>query len=159
MKVFLDCDGVAADFDGYINTKLPHLRGVSDDEFWATLSEIPNFFAQLEPLTYFRIVIHALVNAGHDLEWLTATPHPTKHLCTAQRDKQLWIAQHFPYHIPVTTVSGGKYKAQWLHVYPKAVLIDDYKRNIDMWNEAGGCGILHTSVESTLEKLYQLEII
>lgn len=156
-KVFLDLDGVGADFDEFIDTLYPNLRKVSDEEFWAELSNIPNFFSQLQPILDFGRVIRACLH--HDLEWLTAIPKPTKYLCTAANDKRAFVAKHFPSTIPVSTVSGGRNKAQWLHVYPGAVLIDDYPRNINMWSDAGGIGILHTSVDDTLVQLKQRGLI
>lgn len=155
-KVMLDCDGVFADFDEYIDTYHPHIRGLSDAEFWEYLSEVPNLFSKLKLMDRSRELVYALVDNGHDVEFLTAIPHPTKYLCTAGNDKRAWIRKYVSMLIPVSTVSGGKNKAQWLHVYPGAVLIDDYQRNITMWNEAGGIGILHTSVDSTLDKLKEL---
>ena len=39
---------------------------------------------------------------------------------------------------------------------PETVLIDDLKKNIDEWREAGGTGILHVSAEQTLKELREL---
>lgn len=158
-KIFLDLDGVFAAFDLYIDTYYPHIRGKSDAEFWAVLSEVPNIFSRLELIRESIAIIEALIANKHDMEFLTAIPYPTKFLCTAANDKREWIATRISDKIPVSTVSGGVNKSQWLHVYPGAVLIDDYQRNITMWNEAGGVGILHTSADSTLAKLKELKLI
>jgi hypothetical protein len=154
-KIFFDSDGVAADIDEWIDNNMPSIRGMNDADFWGALSDVPNLFSKFPPLYGFQQVIDACLDAGHDLEWLTATPYPTKYLCTAGNDKRKYLHTYFFPALPVSTISGGKNKAQFLHVYPKSVLIDDYKRNIDMWIEAGGIGILHETrnTQKTLDML------
>ena len=154
--IFFDSDGVAADMDQWIDTNMPHIRGINDTDFWGALSDVPNLFSKFPPFLDFHRVIDACLNAGHDCQWLTAVPYPTKHLCTAARDKIEYLHKYFFPPLPVYTVSGGKNKSQFLHVYPNAVLIDDYRRNIEMWNEAGGIGILHES-GNTDRTLYALK--
>ena len=36
------------------------------------------------------------------------------------------------------------------------ILVDDYKKNIDEWESAGGVGIHHTSVSRTISELKEL---
>ena len=62
-------------------------------------------------------------------------------------DKKAYIS---PYWIIIPTFKGSQ-KAAFAH--KKAVLIDDRQRNIDVWVEAGGIGILHKTADETIEEL------
>ena len=49
---------------------------------------------------------------------------------------------------------SGSQKAAF--AYEGSVLIDDRKKNIDAWENAGGIGILHTSAKETINALKEL---
>ena len=61
--------------------------------------------------------------------------------------KVLWLNRELPdiqyYIVPIHT--------KHLYAAENYVLIDDNRRNIKEWEEAGGIGILHTNTENTLE--------
>ena len=156
MKIFLDVDGVFADFDRAIETLgIPRTEHHSND-IWKYLNQVPNFFYKLEVMHGSIEIIKELQAAGHDLEFLTALPIPTGLLATADADKRRWLPEKISSTIPINTVVGGKNKVRWLVNNPGAVLIDDYERNINLWREHGGIGILHTSVKNTLHELKML---
>lgn len=147
MKIFLDVDGVFADFDGRMRELVGEYKQ-HGNEIWEPIGKIDNFFYKLDMLPGCLKLVTMLQH--HDLEFLTALPIPTGKLVTADADKRKWLAEHVSRKIKVNTVIGGKNKALYLKDHPRAILIDDYKRNIDVWHNAGGFGILHTSVENTL---------
>jgi 5'(3')-deoxyribonucleotidase len=148
--IFLDLDGVFADFDK-ARLSLTDKRG---NEIWPIIDKIPEFFRNLEVLPDSLKLVTMLQH--HRLEFLTALPEPTGYLDTAREDKIWWVSNHISRKIKVNTIIGGKNKILWLETYPGALLIDDYKRNIDLWNAHGGVGILHTSVNETLNQLERL---
>ena len=150
--ICLDSDGVFSDF-----TSLMKEHGVTnrDKHMWATLEKVPNAFLHLKVLPGALDLYHAIKHHKHYV--LTAIPRPTGHFKTAKEDKVKWWAKHVHPSIDVVVVSSGKQKS--FHAAPNKVLIDDLPRNIDMWIEAGGVGILHTSVDSTLEKLRSRGIV
>jgi len=43
-----------------------------------------------------------------------------------------------------------------IYARPKAILIDDWIRNIKHWKEAGGIGILHSSASDSIDQMKQL---
>jgi hypothetical protein len=156
VKVYLDVDGVFADFDKKIAEIAPgHLR--MSNEIWEPISKVPNFFATLELMHESLELINILKD--YDLEFLTALPRPTGLLYTADSDKRHWLREHVSKTIPINTVEGGVNKVRWLKEHPGSILIDDYQRNIDLWEEHGGIGILFTTVPATIDKLIKRKIL
>ena len=145
----LDSDGVFADFDGLLK-KYGLSRG--DKNLWAELSDIPNVFYHMQVLPGALSLYAAIKHHRHYV--LTALPRPTGYLATAKEDKLRWWANNVSPEVDVVAVSSGKLKAA--HAAPNKILIDDLPRNIKMWEDAGGIGILHTSVTETLAKLQSL---
>lgn len=156
MKVFLDVDGVFADFDTALEKLIGGFERHSND-FWKKLATVDNFFYTLEVLPDSLKLIDELAN--HDLEFLTALPIPTGKLSTADFDKRRWLRRHVSDSIKINTVIGGKNKVKYLVDHPGAVLIDDYPRNIDLWKEHGGIGILHNNVHDTLTECKERGLI
>jgi len=65
--------------------------------------------------------------------------------------KELWLNKHFPSLLHNAIFETNKY----VHAHSRAVLIDDRPKNINLWIENGGIGILHTSFEQTKKELQQ----
>jgi hypothetical protein len=72
---------------------------------------------------------------------------------TASTEKREWVAVHMgeQYAKSAILVTSSKDKAQY--ATPDCILIDDRRKSIDPWIEAGGIGILHTDAASTILKL------
>lgn len=66
--------------------------------------------------------------------------------------KRLWVKNNTPGTKLILSKASNKKD----YARKNAILIDDKISNINDWNLAGGIGILHTSTESTLEKLKKL---
>lgn len=65
--------------------------------------------------------------------------------------KELWLNNHFPALLHNSIFETNKY----IHAHSRGILIDDRPKNINLWIEAGGIGILHTSFEQTKKELEQ----
>lgn len=157
-RIFIDLDGVCADFF----TRSLAILGKPYHETapaiaWGKLSLVPRFFAELDPLPDMDQLFTRLAHHGDRVQILTATPLPTGFLITAGRDKRQWVARHISPMITVHTIMGGVNKYQFAR--PGDVLIDDLERNLIKWREAGGIGILHTSVPDTLAQLQALGLL
>lgn len=153
--IFLDLDGVAADFYRRARQLLKReYRDTPSALAWGRLSMVPRLFAELEPLPGALELVEALAHHGPRFQVLTARPLPTGFLVTAERDKKLWVRRKLSPNLKVNVILGGvnKYK----YVTPGAVLIDDQERNLKPWREAGGVGIHHVAVEQTLAELRHL---
>lgn len=154
--LYLDLDGVIADFDRYAYqvAGLPPSGGVYNAEQWAQITGNPRLYRDLPKTTYadqlvkfcrdfgrqenFRLIFLTAVPKGNDMHW-------------AFYDKVMWCLARYP-EIPV---HFGPYSAdKYLHCQPGDVLIDDRESNIAAWNAAGGIGILHTGrLEKTIDQL------
>lgn len=158
--IFLDLDGVVFDFDTAVQKFHPgNTRdSVKQKDFWAPLAATPNFFRTLDLFKDAYDMYWMLKYEGWKIEILTALPLPTGHFVTAAEDKIAHVREHLDRHVMVHTVVGGKNKYKWLEQKPGSILVDDYKRNINMWNEYGGIGILHEpgNSEKTYKRLQEI---
>lgn len=154
--LYLDLDGVFADFYGYAEQLLGRpYTATPPAEAWGALDQVPHLFQQLSMLADGQALWEGLqAYQHHPMEVLTALPQLTGQLRTAASDKQAWVAQHLSRALTVNTVNGGPQKV--VFATPGAVLIDDLERNIRLWEAAGGIGILHRTAEDSLRQLAQV---
>ena len=152
-QIFLDQDGVLADFEsgltkalGY-KVNLKDKKDVYDQEKRKLTSQ--RLFLNLDPLPDAWKLVDYCMNSGIHTEILTSAGTINRTLVI--KDKIDWIRRYVhPHWIVIPTFSGNQ-KAAFAH--KKSVLIDDRQENIDCWIEAGGIGILHTTADDTIEQL------
>lgn len=150
--ICLDSDGVFSDFLGFLKE---HGLSRGDKNMWGELSKIPNAFYRMKVLPDALKLYAAIKHHRHYV--LTAMPRPTGYLATSKEDKIKWWANNVSPDVDVVVVSSGKEKAA--HAASNKILIDDLPRNIRMWEDAMGIGILHKSVPETLEALRGLGLL
>jgi hypothetical protein len=152
MKIYLDMDGVIANFEKrYIELFREH-PGSSRDrkEFsknWTSFIEGKNF----ESLDYWPggpELINYLIYRFNDVEILTSSGGKKYHNeVTEQKNK--WIKErNLPSTWKVNVVAGRSLKAEF--ATPDSILIDDTLDVIDAFNKAGGIGIHHKDVGNTM---------
>ena len=89
--IYLDLDGVFADFNGAVQKHCPGLvYQQHSKQIWEVLETIPNFFSTLDVLPDLKLYDIVLGN-DFDVQFLTALPRATGYLKTAQRDKTDWV--------------------------------------------------------------------
>lgn len=134
-KVYLDLDGVFADFDGKCKTifgKYP--KEMDSGEFWKLVCGVPHFWADLKVLPESRNLLRILdSNPNIHVEFLTALPRGTGECSTCKEDKIQWVHKNLGDKYTVNTVIGGINKARFVKS-PTDILIDDMQKNIDAWN-------------------------
>lgn len=156
--IYLDMDGVVADFDEYAARTLgiPPSSGIYPGEVWYKLAGNARLYRDLIKTPYAdELVFQCSLVAKKlnvDLKFLTAVPKGND-VPWAFWDKVVWAQEYFP-GIPV--MFGPFSKDKWQHCQPGDVLIDDRTSNIDEWRSAGGFGILHTDYETTKSTLFEL---
>lgn len=159
--IYLDMDGVVADFDGYaepiVGFRTP--GGVRyDQEGWAKISANQRVYRDLPEMPDAdRLVkeVCQLAKEHHmDVRFLTAVPRQND-VPWVFYDKMKWIESRWP-KIPVFF---GPYSVD-KQVHCKSaddILIDDRPSNIEEWRGAGGKAILHEGdVIATLFELRSL---
>lgn len=154
-KIYLDLDGVIADFYGTAEYLLgcPY-HSLAPTVAWEQLSKIPSLYKNLPLLPGARDFFLELQRRCTELAILTALPWPTGELINAAIDKKTWVRRHISSEVQVLTVEEGKLKASFAH--PNAILIDDSRGNIDAWSSVGGIGILHSTPGNSLVALDRL---
>lgn len=160
--IYVDMDDVVADFSGLALQIAGYLMPDSGKEkypesVWKKFVERCRLYNELEKCPGADEIVAtassiAGVN-GWSVKFLTAIPRDND-FPWAFYDKCLWAQRYYP-GIPVWF---GPYSLdKHLRCRPGDILIDDRYRNCQMWTSMGGLAIHHTSAESTIEKLKELQ--
>ena len=147
-QIYLDCDGVLADFDKSALAILGAPSHVFEKrhgarEFWRRLAGADRFFANLDLLPD-AMALYAAVKAKDPII-LTGMPHGA----WAEPQKRAWAARHFPGVQMITTTAALKRE----HCHPGDVLVDDRDQHRSLWEAAGGLFIHHRSAQASIVEL------
>ena len=147
-QLFLDCDGVLADFDrgatailGMPPKAFEKRHGLG--RFWAKLASAPDFYFSLPLLPGATELFEAVKHLDPII--LTGLPQGN----WAADQKVRWAAQHFPGTRIITTMARNKRN----HGKPGDVLVEDMLKHAALWEEMGGVFIHHKDVDETLARL------
>lgn len=147
-QIYLDCDGVLADFDkaaaavfGMPGEAFEKRHGTG--EFWKRLARADGFFENLDPLPD-AFELYDAVRAKRPII-LTGMPRGK----WAEPQKRRWAERHFP-GVPVITTSAALKRE---HCHPGDVLVDDRDQYRKLWEDAGGHFIHHRSARTSIEAL------
>ena len=159
MQVFLDCDGVLADFDSYAAGLLGmHPRQYereqhNDKKLWDILYAHDDYFYKLPKMPDADELVAGVEEMGFEPIILTGIPSK-EGSDWAIGQKTRWAEKHFPHLSIICCKSRNKFE----HMVPSMhnVLIDDWDKYKSVWEEAGGTFILHKSARDSLEKLWDL---
>jgi hypothetical protein len=151
-KLFLDCDGVLADFDSGARKVLGGLSPEqfearhSKREFWRRLANTPDFYATLPLLPDARLLFKAVEHLRPTI--LTGLPLGT----WAAPQKVAWAERHFPRTPIITCMARDKYR----YMDEGDVLIDDRSDHRDKCEDAGGVFINHKNARASLDELARI---
>lgn len=151
-RLYLDLDGVMADFDAHFPEQfgLDH-RSLADDAMWKIINAHPSYFFDMPvchgALDFFATVAH--------LNPIILTACPKSDYQNTARQKRAWVRKHLSASITVLPVMGGRNKPLFMH-QPGDILIDDFESNTKVWEQAGGVAILHRGFDTTLRSLRQI---
>lgn len=151
-RLFLDCDGVLADFDAYATELLgmPPRRFEArhgPKRFWSRIAGHGDFFYELPLMPDAQVLWDAVAHLHPII--LTGLPQGT----WAAPQKMRWAAKHFPEARMITTLARAKRD----HMEnPGDVLVDDLLKYKALWEEAGGVFVHHRNARETLDALQVL---
>ena len=152
-KIYLDMDGVIADFDARYKQLYKIYPSEAD-----TYKVFDGFFTQFIADEQFA-KLDLLPDAVELIEYLKTLSIPTEILSSTsserrdadiRKQKLEWLDKH-DIRFPVNLVPGKRFKKDYSN--PSVLLIDDTSVNIDQWRKEGGIGILHTDTLTTLNIL------
>ena len=150
-KLFLDLDGVLADFDAGVvaaTGQLPSVLG--DRRMWPILARTRGFYEHLPWMA-----------DGKEL-WAFSRPHRPVILTGiplgkwAEPQKRAWCERELGADVPVICCLSrekGRHAAELLEPGEVMVLVDDRLKIQQAWEDAGGRFILHTSTISSIAAL------
>ena len=156
-RIYVDMDGVLCDFLRGCESYLGHPLTNDDKghtEYDLRKQELTDkrLFANLPPMVDMYDLLGYIKHCETTCEILTAAGVVNRELVVY--DKNEWIKRYVDPGVVVTCTMSGSQKAAF--AYEGSVLIDDRKKNIEAWENAGGIGILHTSAKETIEALKEL---
>lgn len=141
-KIYLDLDGVFADFWGRV-CEIFGKEPENSKMIWDELKKVPHLFLNLNPLHYSTVMFKKIYSRyGDRCEILTSVPRPEGLLVTAVDDKREWVRRYLSDKITVNIVSHHSEKKNFC-LGKDYVLIDDYDKNVNEWRDKGGIAILH----------------
>lgn len=167
MKIYLDMDGVLADFEAHkykyfkdsglniFSTADPNGHPKEDDKkFWEIVwDKYPRWFFHLPVMPgALELLNTAEILAGQEnVAVLTAVSK--SHLMETAKQKYDWLQFHFGTGT-TPIICRRKHKRDWAE--PDAVLVDDSESNIKEWVGKGGIGVLFTSSKQAIDQLEKI---
>src|SRR3990170_6923800 len=150
-RLFLDADGVLADFDAGAKA----LLGMSPAqfearhgrrEFWRRIATARNFYGSLPEMPDAR----RLFDAVEQLEPTILTGLPLGNWAAPQKVK--WAAEHFPGIPIITCMARDKHK----HMHSGDVLVDDRENHRATYEAEGVVFVHHKNAVDSLRQLSKI---
>jgi hypothetical protein len=150
-QIFLDCDGVLADFNRGAEKILGLPPGAFEErhgarELWRRLARADGFFDSLEPMPDAFELYEAVRRKSPII--LTGLPLGR----WAEPQKRRWAERRFPGVPVITTLAALKHE----HRHPGDVLVDDRDKHRRLWEANGGVFVHHKSAADSIAQLRQL---
>lgn len=150
--IFVDMDGVTADFDShYVATvgPLPERDGIERDVDWSKINDF-DFFLTMPPMSDAHVLWEYLSGLPNEKRLLTGVP--STGTSRAVRNKSEWVRNQ-PFIPKETEISCVRSKEKFMHCTPGDILIDDWTKYQGLWEAAGGVWITHLSAKTTIQEL------
>jgi hypothetical protein len=148
MRLFLDLDGVFADFDRGVQQllgKQPH--ELKPEQMWRALAKAPDFYGTLALMADAR----QLWDFCRPFQPTILTGLPRGNWAAPQ--KRRWVANMLGRDVAVLTVmSRDKHR----YSAPGHVLVDDRLSLAEAWEKQGGTFVHHVSAERSIVRLIKL---
>lgn len=152
MQLFIDLDGVLADFDKHhknIFGYSPNKNG-EDNVNWDGITDYKNWYLDIPPMED----MYELWEFVEDLNpiILTGLPHSIEE---AEDNKREWVKKYISHSTKVICCAS---KEKCKYCDGGDILIDDREEYKPLWTKAGGIWITHTSAINSIEEMMLLGI-
>ena len=150
-RLFLDADGVLADFDAGAKALLGMTPAQFEErhgrrEFWRRIANARNFYGSLPEMPDAR----RLFDAVEHLRPTILTGLPLGNWAAPQKVK--WAAEHFPGVPIITCMARDKHQ----HMRAGDVLVDDRENHRAAYEREGVVFVHHRSAEESLRQLAEI---
>jgi 5'(3')-deoxyribonucleotidase len=150
MTLFIDLDGVLADFDtAYAAIAGAPPNKLLDNVDWRKIVAAPGFYAEIPPMPDME-AFWAYITTFPDVVILTGVPTSVP---KAADDKRAWVTKHLGAHVKMIAC---KSREKCLYAKPGDVLVDDWEKYRANWLKAGGVWITHTSAAESIAALAEM---
>jgi hypothetical protein len=152
-QLFVDLDGVLADFDtGYERAFGIRPSKAADNVDWSLVRKRDGFYTDLPPMPDFDELWGFVDQLVRKPIILTGVPAGVPE---APENKHAWVRRHIGAHVEVRCCRSSE---KSLHASPGDILVDDWTKYQDLWIEAGGLWITHRSARETIDALLEMGI-
>jgi 5'(3')-deoxyribonucleotidase len=179
VKIYLDMDGVLADFDaglaehGVSNKTHDYFHTPKstwteqmkqDDQAIVDCMSKPGWFFDLPVMEGALELVDASLKLGQGVGILTALPAIPKDIAS---HKLAWVHKHLKPFVPYLEFHCvvRSQKQDFAETYNREgkrlhsnILVDDLERNIREWNVAGGKGVLFKNSNQAIKELEQIVV-
>ena len=150
-RLFLDADGVLADFDEGARRLLGMLpreyeRKHGRGAFWKRLAQAKNFYGSLPKMADADLLFEGVRHLQPTI--LTGLPLGK----WAAPQKVAWAAEHFPGVPIITCMARDKHR----HMHPGDVLVDDRETHRAAYEAHGVIFIHHSNAADSLRQLAEI---
>jgi len=158
--IYIDLDGVLVNIEkGAKEALLPkypkikHWLDVDTENRWKVINNTKDFWKNLEWMPNSRRLWKIVSQySSHVLSAYSQQDDRSK------RDKLIWVNKNMR-ELPRNRINIVKRLDKQKFAVDKGnpnILIDDHLKNVDEWKKAGGIGILHKDVSTTIRQLKKL---
>jgi hypothetical protein len=152
LQLFVDMDGVLADFDAHHeNVFGVRSSKIIDNVDWRAVRAVKDFYRDIPPMVDLP-VLWAHIERFTPIV-LTGVPASVDE---APENKRAWVRQHLGAHVEVRCCRS---REKCLHAAAGDILIDDWEKYRALWIGKGGRWITHTSADDTIRSLHDLGIV
>ena len=148
MQLFVDMDGVLADFDAHYETTFGVRPSTKEDIDWKRVAECREFHLHIPPMADLQRLWDHIER--HNPIVLTGAPLSPAEV---RVNKRVWVDRHLGEHVEVRCCRASE---KSLHASAGDVLIDDWEKYRDLWIAKGGVWVTHRCAEETIEILLEL---
>ena len=165
MQLYLDLDGVLADFDGAFERRtgkhpIAYEADHGTDAIWRVLNDTPGFFAGLDVLPDALDLLDATAHlAPIVLTGVPRQPSIADPSAAAAAQKREWLLNRLPAPHSAISVIACYPSKKSAYCTSGDILVDDRSKYADRWRDAGGIFILHHSAAHSIAALRALGVL